>query len=308
MGFLEDMGLFVQVVEKGSFSAAGRHVRMSAALVSHRINALENKLGARLFSRTTRRMQLTSSGRAFHEHAVTVIEAAQRAEASVAEMGGTPRGSLKVTAPLGLGRRVLGDTAARFRQEHPEIDIRVRLSEHLLDLVDEGVDVALRMASFSDSSMILKRVAEVDRILCASPAYIERAGEPPTPQDLTKHSCLLLRFPGSQQFRWSLGRKGEEPAPFAVAGHMDADDGDLITHWALAGHGIALKPIFEVAEHLANGRLVPVLPAWRPTSVTLGVVYLSRQLVPPKVRLFAEALHEDALAHVRAALARIGRV
>jgi DNA-binding transcriptional LysR family regulator len=176
MGLLEDMQLFAQVVEKGGFSAAGRHARMSPALVSHRIAMLEERLGARLLNRTTRRMQLTSGGRAFHEHAVAVIEAAQRAEASVADAGGAPRGSLKVTAPLGLGRRVLGRTVTRFRALHPEVDIRVRLSEHLLDLVDEGVDVALRLARFSDSSLILRRVADIDRALC--PPMWRRAALP----------------------------------------------------------------------------------------------------------------------------------
>lgn len=307
MGLLEDMSLFVHVVEKGSFSSAGRHMRMSAALVSHRVNALEARLGARLFSRTTRSMQLTSSGRAFHEHALQVLEAAERAEASVAEAGGIPRGSLKVTAPLGLGRRVLAPTVARFRQDFPQIDIRVRLSEHLLDLVEEGVDVALRMASFSDSTMILKQVARIERMLCASPAYLERKGVPQTPADLARHDCLLLRFPGSQQFRWTLARKGEDASAHAVTGHMDADDGDVITGWALDGHGIAMKPVFEVAEHLASGRLLPVLPAYAPTQVTLGVVYLSRQLLPPKIRLFAEALVEDSARHVREELKKIGR-
>jgi DNA-binding transcriptional LysR family regulator len=200
---------------------------------------------------------------------------------------------------------VLGGTVARFRQMHPEIDIRVRLSEHLLDLVDESVDVALRLANFADSSMILRRVADVERVLCAAPAYIAARGAPPTPHQLAGHSCLLLRFPGSQQFRWPLARRGEEPVAWSVSGPMDADDGDLITDWALAGHGIALKPVFEVAGHLAARRLVKVLPDHQPTPLTLGVVYLSRQLVPQKIRHFAEALVDDAAAHVRGELSKL---
>ncbi len=159
MGMLEDVALFVRVVEKGSFSSAGRDLRMSAAVVSHRIMALEKRLGARLFTRTTRSMQLTTSGQMFHERAVELVEAAVRAEASIGEEGGAPRGPIKVTAPLGLGRRLLGPAVLAFRALHPGVDVRVRLSEHLVDLTAEGIDVALRLANFTDSSFILRKVA-----------------------------------------------------------------------------------------------------------------------------------------------------
>jgi DNA-binding transcriptional LysR family regulator len=300
MGMLEDVVLFIRVVEKGSFSSAGRDLRMSAAVVSHRIMTLEKRLGARLFTRTTRSMQLTTSGQLFHEHAVELVEAAQRAESSIGDEAGTPRGPIKVTAPLGLGRRLLGPAVLRFSALYPGMDIRIRLSEHLVDLTAEGIDVALRLANFTDSSFILKKVAPVSRVVCAAPAYLERSGVPRTIDDLERHACLLLRFPGSRQFRWPFRDSKGKIAQVAVSGRIDADDGDLLTEWALAGQGIVLKPVFEVAEHLARGALVPLLPEHPPEPLTLGVLYPSRQLIPAKIRVFSDFLVGEARAYVEA--------
>jgi DNA-binding transcriptional LysR family regulator len=302
MGMLEDISLFVRVVEKGSFSSAGRDLRMSAAVVSHRIMSLEKRLGARLFTRTTRSMQLTTSGQMFHERAIELVEAAARTEASIGDEAGTPKGPIKVTAPLGLGRRLLGPAALRFLENYAGIDIRVRLSEHLVDLTAEGIDVALRLANFSDSSFILKKVAQIDRILCAAPAYLEHSGMPQSIDDLKRHSCLLLRFPGSRQFRWPFEDASGKVVQVAVGGRIDADDGDLLTSWALAGQGIILKPVFEVAEHLSTGALVPVLYDFPPEALTLGVLYPSRQLIPAKIRVFADFLVDEARAYVDAEL------
>ncbi len=298
MGMLEDVALFVRVVEKGSFSSAGRDMRMSAAVVSHRIMSLEKRLGARLFTRTTRSMQLTTSGQLFHERAIELVEAAARAESSIGDEVGTPKGPIKVTAPLGLGRRLLGPAILRFRTNYASVDVRVRLSEHLVDLTAEGIDVALRLANFADSSFILKKVAQIDRVLCAAPAYLERAGAPRTIDDLERHSCLLLRFPGSRQFRWPFKDARGQVIQATVGGRIDADDGDLLTAWALAGQGIVLKPVFEVAEHLASGALVPVFLEHPPEPLTLGVLYPSRQLIPAKIRVFADFLVEEARAYV----------
>lgn len=300
MGMLEDVTLFVRVVEKGSFSSAGRDLRISAAVVSHRIMSLEKRLGARLFTRTTRSMQLTTSGQLFHERAVELVEAAARAESSIGDEAGTPKGPIKVTAPLGLGRRLLGPAVLRFRAQYAGIDVRVRLSEHLVDLTAEGIDVALRLANFTDSSFILKKVAQIDRILCAAPAYLDKMGRPRTLEDLERHSCLLLRFPGSRQFRWPFKDDQGRITQVAVGGRIDADDGDLLTDWALAGQGIVLKPVFEVAEHLANGRLVPLVLDQAPEALTLGVLYPSRQLIPAKIRVFADFLAEEARAYIDA--------
>ena len=209
-----------------------------------------------------------------------------------------PRVAIKVTGPLGLGRRMLGPAVVRFRETYPGVDIRVRLSEHLLDLVDEGIDIALRLAELPDSSFIMKKAADIERILCASPRYLDSAGSPKEPAELASHRCLLLRFPGSRQFRWPIINRAGATELVTISGPIDADDGDLLTQWALDGQGIVLKPVFEVAEQLAAGSLVPVLPDFRPKPLTLAVLYQTRQLVPPKIRIFANFLAEEARRYV----------
>jgi len=305
MATLENIVVFIRVVEFGSFSSAGRTLRLSPAVVSYRIQCLERHLGCRLFNRTTRKLQPTEQGRAFYESSLEVRDAVERAEARVAIGGAAPQGSLKVTAPLGLGRRVIAPLLPRFRGAHPEIDVRLRLSDYLVDLFTEAVDVAVRMAVLTDSSLIVRKITDVDRVLCASPAYLTRRGTPTSIKDLEKHHCLLLRFPGSQQYRWTLVRNGRLVS-VPVGGNIDADDGDVLTDWAVAGEGIALKPVFEVAEHLKSGALVPVLPDCPPAPVTLAVLHAYKRMVPVKVRMFADILVEDVRDHVSSSLAGLG--
>jgi DNA-binding transcriptional LysR family regulator len=295
----------MRAAEAGSFSAAGRALRMSPSVISYRVQALEASLNCRLVTRTTRRMSLTEAGRVFYERCMDVIEAVERAETSVAEVGASPRGTLKVTAPLGLGRRVIAPLVTRYREQHKETDVRLRLSDHLIDLVQESVDVAIRLASLPDSTFTLRKIADVERVLCASPAYLEGHGRPETPNDLLQHACLLLRFPGSQQFRWTLMEKGR-PTTLPISGPIDADDSDVLTVWALEGRGIVMMPRFEVAQHLAKGHLVPILPDAPPQSVTLGVLYPTRKMLPIRVKTFVDLAVEGVRRHVAKQLELIG--
>jgi DNA-binding transcriptional LysR family regulator len=295
---LENVQIFLRAVETGSFSAAGRMLRMSPSVVSYRIQLLEDTLGSRLLTRTTRSMHLTESGRVFFDHCREIVDAVERAEASVSLNGAAaPRGNLRVTAPLGLGRRVIAPMLARYRATQPQTDVRLRLSDHLLDLVQEGADLAIRIARMEDSSFTLRKVADLARVLCASPAYLARRGAPQTPGDLAAHDCLLLRFPGSQQFRWTLDYRGES-VTMPIAGPLDVDDGDVLTQWALDGLGIVLKPLFEIARYIAEGRLVPVLPDAPPKSVTLGILYPSRKMLPPRTKSFIDLASEALKKHV----------
>ena len=304
MTSLENMRIFMRSVELGSFSAAGRALRMSSAVVSYRIQTLEAELGCQLLVRTTRRMNMTERGRVFYERCLEVVEAVERAEASVAEIAGGLRGPLRVTAPLGLGRRLVAPLARSFRSIHPKVELRLRLSDHLLDLVGESIDVALRLARFDDSSFTIRKIADVDRMLCAAPAYLDAHGTPESPDDLFTHQCLLLRYPGAQQFRWTLRVNGDL-ATFPVSGPLDADDGDVLTRWAVEGEGIVLKPTFEVADLLGEGRLVPVLPTCPPNPVTLAALYPTRRASPVS-KAFVDALVEDARAYLARSLSVLG--
>lgn len=303
---LENIRIFMRAAESGSFSAAGRSLRMSPSVISYRVQALETHLNCRLVSRTTRRMNLTEAGRVFYERCLDIIESVERAEVSVTEAGATPRGTLKVTAPLGLGRRVISSLAAKYREQHTETDVHLRLSDHLLDLVQESVDVAIRLAQLRDSTFTLRKVADIERVLCASPIYLKKRGLPKAPAELLQHSCLLLRFPGSQQFRWTL-TVDHEPTTLPVSGQLDADDSDVLIEWALADQGIVMMPLYEVAEHIAAGRLETVLPDAPPQSVTLGVLYPTRKMLPSRVKSFVDMSVEGIRRHVSKQLGHVGK-
>lgn len=287
MSLLENIRSYVRVVELGGLSAAGRHLRLSPAVISHRLQQLEEQLGVRLLNRTTRQVQVTQQGEVFYQGCLEVLAALERAETAVSEAGASPKGTLRVTAPLGLARRWLAPLISEFRAQYPHVEVRLRLSDHLLDLVKEGVDVAVRVAVLRDSSFVMHKVADCRRVLCAAPAYLQRHGLPRLPDELFRHNCLLLRFPGSQQFAWTL-QSPDGPVKLAVSGRLDADDGDVLTGWALAGEGIVLKPVFEIAGELRSGALVPVLEDFPPEPATLAVLYPSRQLLPAKVRAFVD--------------------
>jgi len=291
MALLENIRVFVRVVELGSFSAAGRNLRLSPAVVSHRIQQLEAHVGVRLLNRTTRQVQPTEQGMHYYEACLEVQRAVEQAETSVAGAGAAPQGTLKVTAPLVFGRRILAPLIPAFQAATPNVEVQLRMSDHLLDLIKEGVDAAVRLSVPTDSSLIIRKIADCPRQLFAAPCYLEEHGEPREPEDLLDHNCLLLRFQGSTQYRWLLnGPKGK--LTLNVRGRLDADDSDVLTQWAVDGHGIVLKPIWEVSEHLQAGRLKPVLTDFPPDPATLAVLYPHRRLLPAKVRAFADFLME----------------
>lgn len=301
---LESIRIFIRSAETGSFSAAGRSLRLSPSVVSYRVQTLEEHLGCLLLTRTTRRMSLTEAGRVFYERCLEIAAAVEAAEKSVETAGASPRGTLKVMAPLSLGRRVVAPLIPRFRQNHEHTDVHLRLSDHLLDLVQEAVDVSIRLSQMRDSSFTLRKIADVQRVLCASPAYLDSSGPLEQPSDLLLHNCLLLRFPGSEQARWTLVDR-EETITLPVSGHIDVDDSDVLTQWAVAGEGVVLKPLFEVAPHLADGRLVQVLPGSPPSPVTLGILYPSRKMLPKRTKDFTDLVFDEIRSYLASQLSLI---
>ena len=301
MALLENIRTYTRVVELGGLSAAGRDLRLSPAVVSHRIQQLESHLGVRLLHRTTRQLHPTEHGLAFYEACHDVINALDRAENIASEAGSSPQGSLKITVPLGFGRRILGPLVPEFQTRYPKIDMRLRLSDRLLDLLEEAVDVAVRMAVLTDSSLIARKIADCPRVLAASPSYLESEGSPSTPDDLMQRRCLVLRYPGSAQFRWTLGTP-DGPVSLPVSGALDADDGDVLTEWALKGQGIVMKPVWEIASHLKRGDLLPILPDYPPEPLTLAVIYPHRRFLSARVRVFADFMIEEGAKAIDACL------
>ena len=289
MSYLENIRTFVRVYELGSMSAAARDQRISPAVASSRISQLEEHLNARLFQRTTRMLKPTEQGRIFYDGATRVLDAVAEAEAAVGQVTRDPRGTIYAAAPLGLGRRLIAPAVPAFKEDFPLINIRLRLSDRKLDVTAEGLDVFFFLGTPEDSSLRIRKIADCPRLLCAAPGYLARKGTPASPADLTTgaHDCLNLRYPGAPEFQWPL-QTADGVKRFAVTGPFESDDGDVLTNWALDGQGIILKPLFEVADHLASGALVPILPDTPPIPVQLAALYTHRRRQDAKVRLFLD--------------------
>lgn len=306
MSYLDNIRTFVRVYELGSMSAAGRDLRVSPAVTSARISQLEDYLGVRLFQRTTRNLTATEQGQAFYSGAVSVLEAVDQAEAQVMHLTDTPRGTLFVAAPLGAGRRLVAPEVPAFLAEYPEINMRLRLSDRTVDLTTEGLDLAFFLGQPEDSNLRIRKIADCQRVLCAAPDYLARHGTPERGEDLVGggHNCLNLRYPGASEFQWML-QSEDGPKRFAVSGRYECDDGDVLIDWALAGEGIALKPVFEVAEHLISGALVTVAEQSPPVPVQMACLYTHRRHQDPKTRLFMDFMTQRMGTSLRAAEASV---
>lgn len=288
MAYLDNIRTFIRVYELGNMSSAARDMRISAAVASARISQLEEHLGVRLFQRTTRMLNPTEQGNIFYPGARKILDAVDEAEAEVNEVTLVPRGILYVSAPLGVGRRLIAPEAAGFRAEYPLIKIRLRLSDRKIDLAMEGLDVAFFLGIPEDSSLRIRKIADCARVLCAAPSYIAARGEPKTIEALrNQHDCLNLRYPGAPEFQWTL-QTNDGPKRVEVSGPFECDDGDILTDWALQGQGIIMKPLFEVVDYIRNGKLVPVLRQHPPFPIQMACLYSHRRKQDPKARLFID--------------------
>ena len=289
MAYLDNIATFVRVYELGNMSAAARDLRISAAVASSRISQLESYLGVRLFQRTTRSLSPTEQGHLFYRGATKILDSVEEAEADISNITQTPRGTLYVAAPLGIGQRLIAPLVPEFHAEYQNVTVRLRLSDRKLDLTAEGLDAAFILGLPDDSNLRIRKIADCERVLCASPAYLERKGHPKTGDDLAdgSHDCLNLRFPGAPEFKWPLQTPdGTKRIP--VNGPFETDHGDVLTRWALDGHGIILKPRFEISEHLTSGALVPVLENEPPVPIVMACLYTHRRHQDPKTRLFMD--------------------
>ncbi len=294
MPYLESLRVFVRIVELGSITSGGRDLRLTPAVASNRVKELETRLGVRLFNRTTRNLSPTEVGKVFYDHARKVIETLDDAEAVVAGFSNSPRGTIRVTAPLGVGRRILAPLIPIFAAQYPDVEVRLRLSDRKVDLFEDGLDVAFVLGELKDSNLKLRKIADCTRVLVAAPAYLERVGTPQSPNDLLQgHNCLLLRFPRSPEYFWTL-QTDDGPQKIEAKGQFDADDGDVLTQWALEGAGIANKPRFDVAQHLESGALVEVLTDTPPLPAAFGCLYPHRKFQDPKIRLFVDFMTTQA--------------
>ena len=291
MDRLTAMGVFKRVVELSSFSAAARDLSLSNAAVSKNVSELEAHLGVRLLNRTTRRLSITEAGDAYYRRCVAVLEEIDAADREASTLAATPRGLLRVSAPMSLGLLHLAAAVPAFLRRYPDISVDLVLDDRVADLVHDGFDLALRGgAPLSDSSLACRRLAAIDRVVCAHPDYFAAHGTPAAPDDLTDHQCLIYSLSSTPR-DWRFQGPGGETA-VRVTGRFTANSSIALREALLDRLGIALIPTFVVGSDLKHGRLVPALPDWLPEDQSVYAVYPHRRFVSAKVRCFIDFLVE----------------
>ncbi|MBM4360358.1 MAG: LysR family transcriptional regulator [Deltaproteobacteria bacterium] len=283
---LNAMTVFARVAQCGSFSAAARALGMPKSTVSRRVAELEQQLGARLLQRTTRRLALTDVGQTYFRHCARIAAEVEEAERAVSEHQSEPRGTLRVTAPMNF--EFLGPIVARYLEENPGVELELMCADRVIDLVQEGFDIAIRAGKLVDSSLVARGLGAHRAQLVASPRYLERAGTPRTPSALERHDGILFGANGSRR-TWQLERERERIAVSPRA-RLVVNDYAVMTEATLAGLGVALLPEVRVAAAVAEGQLLRVLPRWSAPEVPLQAVYPSTRHIAPKVRSFLEHL------------------
>ncbi|UOD28984.1 LysR family transcriptional regulator [Massilia violaceinigra] len=288
MGQFRQISTFVEVVARGSLSAAARAEGIAPAMIGRRLDALEARLGVKLLQRTTRRLALTDEGAAFLEDCQRILGELEEAESAVAERSARASGHLLVSAPAGFGRQHVAPLLPSFLAEHQDVTVNLNLNDRVVDVIGEGVDVAIRIASLSDSSLVGVKLADNQRVLVASPAYLKRHGVPGTLADLARHNCLAISSEGSQR-GWTFRDNGKL-VTLKVAGNMVCNDGEVLHDWALAGKGLAWRSMWEVGTEIEAGKLSTVLDAFAAPGNDIHAVFAQRRHLPLRIRAFVDFL------------------
>lgn len=283
---------FVAVAEHLSFIEAANELNLMSSTISRQISRLEGSLGARLFSRTTRRVSLTEAGELYLRECRRLLQNVAEMDALVSSLNSETRGTLRVSAPVAFGRLHVSPAISAFLDLNPMVKIEVNLTDRYVDVVGEGYDLVIRTGILTDSTLIAKRVGTNNRILVAAPSYVARNGRPVVPEDLSSHNCLRFSHYNSAGSAWQFAR-GRDSEIVRVDGNFVSNNSDAVVEAALEGVGIALAAFYLVDVHVAAGRLVQLLPAWSSDPVPgIYLVYPSRRLLPPKVKAFAAFLED----------------
>jgi DNA-binding transcriptional LysR family regulator len=291
MDRLATMEAFVKVAETKSFSEAARRLRSSKSLVSRQISALEAELGVRLLQRTTRSLTLTEEGRTYHAEVTRILADIELANAAVTQSKVAPRGRLRVSAPMSFGILHLAPILPRFLARFPEVELDLSLNDRYVDLIDEGFDLSIRVGRLAESSLVARRLAPFRMILCASPDYLSRHGTPKVPEELKQHQCLCYST-NSLTPEWRLQKPDGSPWPVQIAGHLHANNGDVLRVAAIEGAGIAYLPSFIVGADLQAATLVSLMPEFVPQDAAIYAVYPNSRHLSPKVRAFIDFMLE----------------
>ena len=288
------MLVFSKVVQAGSLSAAARELGVSTAVVSRTLAALEARLGVRLVNRTTRSLHLTDEGASYYETSQRILAEIDEADAAVTSRRVEPQGVLRVALPASFGHQHIAPLVPRFAQRYPKVELALSLSDRSINLIEEGFDLAVRIAELKDSSLAARKLAPNRRVVCASPAYLRAHGEPKTPQDLARHNCLVASWEHGFAMAWEYKSPAGKRGTVRVTGRYACDNWEVLRDWAVAGLGVALKSTWDVRKQLEEGALVALLPGYDfGTDVGIYAVYPHRRHLPAKTRVFIDFLAES---------------
>jgi DNA-binding transcriptional LysR family regulator len=291
MGQFRQIATFVEVVARGSLSAAARAEGIAPAMIGRRLDALEARLGVKLMQRTTRKLVLTDEGAAFLEDCQRILSELEDAESAVTARSVRASGHLLISAPAGFGRQHVAPLLPSFLADHREVTVDLNLNDRVVDVVGESVDVAIRIASLSDSSLVGVKLADNHRVLVASPAYLKRHGAPTSLADLARHNCLALSSDGSQR-GWTF-LEGGKLVTLKVAGNMTCNDGEVLHDWALAGRGLAWRSMWEVGQEIEADRLCTVLDQFAAPGNDIYAMFAQRRHLPLRIRAFVDFLRHS---------------
>ena len=282
------MAVFAKVVESASFAAAARHFDMSPSMVSKHVRLLEQRLGVRLLNRTTRRVSATEVGQSYYERCLRILSEVEDAERAAGDLQAEPRGLLRVTTSVSFGAHQLAPAIADYLVAYPDVSVDLILKHNFVDLVEERIDLAIRLGQLSDSSLITKKLYAVETVLCASPGYLAANGTPLQPGDLVEHNCLIYTYAAGRA--WTFTDPNGKAQVIRISGHLLANSGDALLAFALKDTGIVLAPDYLVADELAAGRLIRLLPAYKTPATPVYAVYPHNNFLSAKTRTFVDFL------------------
>jgi DNA-binding transcriptional LysR family regulator len=288
MDQFKQISTFVDVISRGSLSAAARAEGIAPAMIGRRLDALEERLGVKLLQRTTRKIALTNEGAAFLESCQRILLDLENAETQVSERSARPSGHLIISAPAGFGRQHVAPLIPSFLTEYRDVSVTLNLNDRVVDLIGEGVDVAIRIADLADSNLIGVKLADNKRVVVAAPEYLKKFGTPHSLDELSRHHCLTISSEGSQR-GWTFRQNGKNVV-LKVQGNLACNDGAVLHDWALQGRGLAWRSMWEVGGEIESGKLVTVLDEFAAPGNDIYAVFAQRQHLPLRIRAFVDFL------------------
>ena len=289
MDGFSDLAFFSLLVKQGSLAATAQQLGVTPPAVSKRLAAIERRLGVRLLQRTTRRIGLTPEGETYLVEGGRVLQELEALERTVAGSQAVPKGLVRICATLGFGRRHIAPLLSKFARRYPDVEVQLHLTDRPVNIVEQGFDLQIRFGELPDSRLAARLLAHHRRVLCASPAYLKRAGEPKSPRDLSRHACLFIRESDETFGSWHL-RHGARTETVKVRGPLAANDGECVLGWALDGHGIAMRSLWEAGAMLRSGKLLLVLTEWALPAADIYALSASRSHLSAKTRAVVDFL------------------